>query len=223
MIYENKFGKIKIELENLNNKTIGIAMSGGADSTLLCCLLANTIKEKGLDITIQPYNGYDMWAPGDSAQLPEIIDYIRAKYTNVIINNPIFTVFNSDGGASGKKQDWIRPLHRQLVKHGVINHTYHAISLGPPIEVQEKWKTNFRIPGGRDYNKNTHVQDDKNTTPFMTIDKRFMIREYEDEGLDDLLEMTASCIVPGEKPCGQCFWCLERNWAYREVLDKSWT
>ena len=59
MIYENKFGKIKIELENLNNKTIGIAMSGGADSTLLCCLLANTIKEKGLDITIQPYNGYD--------------------------------------------------------------------------------------------------------------------------------------------------------------------
>ena len=49
MIYENKFGKIKIELENLNNKTIGIAMSGGADSTLLCCLLANTIKEKGLD------------------------------------------------------------------------------------------------------------------------------------------------------------------------------
>ena len=61
MIYENKFGKIKIELENLNNKTIGIAMSGGADSTLLCCLLANTIKEKGLDkqVIFVLYNNLD--------------------------------------------------------------------------------------------------------------------------------------------------------------------
>ena len=43
-------------------------MSGGADSTMLCYLLANTIQEQDLNITIQPYNGLDLWAPGDGQQ-----------------------------------------------------------------------------------------------------------------------------------------------------------
>ena len=47
MQYRNKFGTVEILSDNVfNNKTIGISMSGGADSTLLCFLLANTIKEK---------------------------------------------------------------------------------------------------------------------------------------------------------------------------------
>ena len=79
MKYDNKFGLIEVNLEHLNEETIGVAMSGGADSTLLCYLLANTIREKGLNIKIQPFNGYDMWAPGDSNGLPEIIQYIRKR------------------------------------------------------------------------------------------------------------------------------------------------
>ena len=65
MKYENEFGTIKVlDDSKFKNKTIAVAMSGGADSTLLCYLIANTIQEQDLNITIQPYNGLDLWAPG---------------------------------------------------------------------------------------------------------------------------------------------------------------
>ena len=62
MLYKNKFGTVHIlqDEEFYNNKTIGISMSGGADSTMLCYLLANTIQARNLNIEIQPYNGYDI-------------------------------------------------------------------------------------------------------------------------------------------------------------------
>ena len=48
MIYKNKFGEIDIlnPKYNWNNKVIGISMSGGADSTMLCYLLAKTIQKE---------------------------------------------------------------------------------------------------------------------------------------------------------------------------------
>ena len=65
MLYKNKFGEVKIlePIELYNGKSIGISMSGGADSTMLCYLLANTITYQKLNIEIQPYNGYDISVP----------------------------------------------------------------------------------------------------------------------------------------------------------------
>ena len=76
MQYKNRFGSVKILDKSFNNQTIGISMSGGADSTMLCYLIANTIDKKSLNIEIQPYNGYDISVPGDSAGLPNIISFI---------------------------------------------------------------------------------------------------------------------------------------------------
>jgi tRNA(Ile)-lysidine synthase TilS/MesJ len=67
MEYKNNFGTINIfeDVDKFKDKTVAVAMSGGADSTMLCYLIANTINEQDLNITIQPYNGLDLWAPGD--------------------------------------------------------------------------------------------------------------------------------------------------------------
>ena len=81
MKFSNKFGTINVlkEKNKYRNRTIGISMSGGMDSTMLCILLAKTIESKGLRTVIQPYNGYDIWAPLDSAGLPNIINRISLK------------------------------------------------------------------------------------------------------------------------------------------------
>jgi len=219
MKYDNKFGLIELNIEHLNEETIGVAMSGGADSTLLCYLLANTIREKGLNIKIQPFNGYDMWAPGDSNGLPEIIPYIRKRCPRVSIKWPLSTIFDTDGGKNGAKQDYIRPLVKQLEASGIIDHTYHGTSLGPPEDVQKTFGGElFRIKGGKDFSKNQRVADKNHTTPFIEIDKRFIVQEFKDQGIVDLLDMTTSCIGP-ETGCGNtCFWCKEREWAISEVF-----
>ena len=53
MKYKNKFGTINLlEDSKFKNKTIAVAMSGGADSTMLCYLLANTIQEQDLNLSL---------------------------------------------------------------------------------------------------------------------------------------------------------------------------
>ena len=87
MIYKNKFGEVDIlnKKYNFDNKVIGLSMSGGPDSFMLCYLLVKTIQEEKLNIIIQPYNGYDIDIPHDSEKLPNIIEYIRNKFPDVEI------------------------------------------------------------------------------------------------------------------------------------------
>ena len=222
MKYKNKFGTINLlEDSKFKNKTIAVAMSGGADSTMLCYLLANTIQEQDLNITIQPYNGLDLWAPGDGIQIPKIINYIRSKFPNVKINWPLSVVFDTDGGKAPSKHTYIRPMSKML-EEKIVDYTFHGISMGPPEEIQKEFnKTQghpdglVRLPGGLYWEELERQEDD--LAPYKTIDKRFIIQSYADHGVTDLLDMTASCIVPDPGCSGTCWWCQERQWAVDEV------
>jgi len=76
-----------------------------------------------------------------------------------------------------------------------------------------------------------------NLFPYRYTDKRYIIKGYYENGWNDLLELTRSC--EGDKNtdpdlfssylgyqhrvsklplCGHCFWCVERNWATKEIL-----
>lgn len=220
MQYKNRFGSVKILDKSFNNQTIGISMSGGADSTMLCYLIANTIDKKSLNIEIQPYNGYDLWCSSDSAGLPEIITYLQNKFPSVKIHWPISVVFDTKGSVEkgSDKNSYIRPLIEKLVANGFIDEVIHAVCLGPPVSVQETfggWGI-FRQPGHTLWEE---IEKPANNAPFINIDKRFIVQCYYDFGLETLLEKTNSCTEPVGN-CGECWWCQERKWAKNEVLQK---
>ena len=53
-------------------------------------------------------------------------------------------------------------------------------------------------------------------TPMISVDKKWIRGSYEYYGITDLWNTTRSC--EGEQPilqqtCGECWWCLEREWA----------
>lgn len=61
--------------------------------------------------------------------------------------------------------------------------------------------------------------------PFVNVDKRFVAAMYKKYNVEDLLDLTRSCeAIPSEDapfdpnfektPCGHCWWCLERKWAF---------
>jgi hypothetical protein len=218
MQYKNRFGSIEIlGNKSFNKKTIGISMSGGADSTMLCYLIANTIHQKNLNIKIQPYNGYDLWCSSDSAGLPEIIKYLQNKFPSVTIHWPIATIFDTKGSLEKgtDKNSYIRPLIDNLVAKGIIDQVMHAVCLGPPVSVQETFEGwgIFRQPGHRLWEE---IEKPANIAPFVTIDKRFIMQCYKDFGIEKLLRMTNSCTAP-QGNCSECWWCQERAWAILEV------
>ena len=214
MIYKNKFGEVNIN--PYNSKIVGLSMSGGADSTMLCYLLAKTIQEERLNTIIQPFNGYDIDVPGDSNKVPNIIDYIRNKFSTVEIRWPIATVFK--GNYKDIKNSYIGTLRNKLEKNKVYDIFNSAISLGPPMEIQEKFESIMRLKGYPLYNEVESV--DVNTGPFKHIDKRFIIQCYKDFKADVLLEMTESCVQLNKCRTKKCWWCMEREWAMKEVINE---
>lgn len=224
MKFSNQYGEVEV-LKNKKlsrNKVIGLSMSGGADSTLLCVLVAKTIDQKGLNSIIQPYNGYDTWAPLDSAGLPKIITYIRTLFPNVRINWPVSVVFDTNGDHEKDKNTYIRPFVHNLINREYVDFIIPGISSGPPIEVQEKFGIKDhtaiqRIPGYRLWNEVENANDKR--APFKNVDKRFMLQCYKDFGLKELFDMTQSCTHPAGN-CGKCWWCKEREWASQEVFGE---
>lgn len=215
MQYRNRFGKVYIldDEKFYNNKTIAISMSGGADSTMLCYLLANTIRKRNLNIQIQPYNGYDISVPSDSAGLPSIINYLQEKFPDVLIHWPISCVFDTKN--TDTKNNYIRPLIEKLCDKKVVDEVIQAVCLGPPKEVQRSFIGNnyFRRPG---YALWDEIVKAKNHAPFVNIDKRFIAQAYVDYNIEDLLNLTNSCTRP-QGNCKECWWCQERAWAINEA------
>jgi 7-cyano-7-deazaguanine synthase in queuosine biosynthesis len=62
--------------------------------------------------------------------------------------------------------------------------------------------------------------------PFINVDKRFVAAMYKQNNVMDMLNLTRSCeAIPDvsnkkynpefeNTPCGNCWWCLERKWAF---------
>ena len=224
MQYKNTFGKIQVmkDEELFRGKTLALSMSGGADSTMLCYLLAKTSRRHNLQITIQPYNGYDIWAPMDSKGVVKIIKYIQSKFPNVDIQWPISTVFDTNGDfAPNDKNMYITPLIEKLVAHNVVDLVMNGISMGPPLEVQQTFKdwdnkiNVRRLPGYHLWNEVERAIE--HLSPLKHIDKRFIVQCYKEFDIEELLEMTNSCTTP-EGNCSECWWCQERTWALNETL-----
>lgn len=226
MKFKNKYGTVNVLMHKklFNNKTIALSMSGGADSTMLCILIAKTIEAKKLNSSIQPLNGYDIWAPLDSAGLPDIIKRIQTMFPTVKIHWPVSVVFKTNGSKTEDKNSYIGPFVEKLLQQKFINVFIPGISTGPPLEAQKEFHISDdaeyqiqRLPGYRLWNEVEKVKSA--LAPFKNVDKRFMIQCYKDFGLRNLLDMTQSCTNP-KGNCGKCWWCNERNWAINEVFKE---
>jgi len=225
MLIKNKFGEVNPlrEVDLKNTKTIGISMSGGADSTMLCYLLAKSISNDKLNISIQPFNGYDIDLPGDSNKLPHIITYIKDKFSYVDLKWPMSVVF-SNPGLKDIKNIFIRDLKKKMFFKNFDTRVV-GITSGPPIEVQKKFKilgkkSNIKRLPGYDLYKDVINFDKNSSGPFKSVDKRFVIQCYKDFNINDLLEKTESCTE--KQKCTKepkCWWCVEREWAIKEVYN----
>jgi hypothetical protein len=70
--------------------------------------------------------------------------------------------------------------------------------------------------------------------PFRFVEKSWVIKQYYDLDILDLLDITRSCegefeglnyktYVYGQfvPTCNECFWCKERNWAISQVTNNG--
>ena len=61
------------------------------------------------------------------------------------------------------------------------------------------------------------LEKDKINFPLKYFDKKEIIQKFFEIGIEELLPITHSCGMNGNVPCGECFNCKERRWAYKEL------
>jgi 7-cyano-7-deazaguanine synthase in queuosine biosynthesis len=52
--------------------------------------------------------------------------------------------------------------------------------------------------------------------PFINFDKVYLCNLYKQYGLQDLFLLTHSCGIDITNHCGECYFCMERDWGIRE-------
>ena len=209
---------------------VGLKISGGADSAILCYILAKYKAEERPDISIHPMSVVNIVKPYQLIFSKRVVEFCEKEF------NVKFAEHNTcdpamEGPDIGIAQT---KLLNGLYESGIVDCHAIGITLNPPNEESTAHMFDdhdgFTRDRERDRDgklKQTAFIGDQNSKksfrPFANIDKKGIFELYQYFGLmDTLFPLTKSCegYTPSwDSPhCGQCWWCLERQWGFGKLI-----
>tara|TARA_B100000586_G_C20077733_1_gene413886 strand:+ start:335 stop:976 length:642 start_codon:yes stop_codon:yes gene_type:complete len=213
MIIKNSQQDIKINIP-ADVSNVGIKLSGGADSAILCYILAKYKQEYRPDINIKPITCINDIKP------------FNLKYARKILNK-ISELTNIEFPETEHKITKIRYSHyiedqtiflNLLYKIKAIQIHFVGITANPPIYLGPKG------PGDDRSKINNQIIIKKTSyRPLINIDKKGVCELYNTlEVLDDLFPETFSCESLDNKEykihCEGCWFCKERYWGFNRYV-----
>jgi len=132
MLIKNSQQDIEIKLPDI--KHIGLKISGGADSAILCYMLAKYIHEEHNNLTIVPLTIVQPVKPYQEIFAKRVIDYCKDRFGNVfgehhVIHSTDITSYVGD--------------HRKILEIAYDNNIIFGHAMGitapPPRDVCESW------------------------------------------------------------------------------------
>lgn len=219
-------------------KKIAISLSGGADSALLAYLICQKITTQELHIIshtrcwkTKPWQQYDnfnvfRWL------LQRFPDITFVRHTNFIPPEMEWgekgpTMVDEYGKTVSGDNIEQRAFAEYICYGNNIDAYFNAVTRNPK-------GVDFTGMHTRDIDpteENKHLELTRHmgrvvAHPFRFIDKSNIVREYKEQGIQDLFVLTRSCegtfehityenYTPGQYVpiCNECFWCKERKWA----------
>jgi len=225
-IEEYKLGDIKFFDDTMKNqfkevKTLGIWMSGGADSSILAYLLAKKIIDEKLSINILPLS-VRRTRPWNPLYAQNVVDFIEENLKFKFLDHKIFYPDINDSYQCEDKE--FRDRNVELFEKDEMQILYSGITCNPPNDAPiDKNKERVRdVDAKREiYNESP---DGCFINPFFNINKKFIYKIYHKfDLLNTLFPITRSCEGSIEDSgnytyhCGKCWWCEERLWAFGKL------
>lgn len=213
-------------------ETIGIWMSGGADSSMLCYLLAKKIKEENLPIRIKPFTVqkkhgiFEFFKVID--KIKELLDAEHIFTEDIVYTAPV------EGWRREDYKAIYAVKNRENILKGEFQILFSGITTNPPKTVQENFKwgvledcENIRAEG-KEKEKVKYFTETYQSVeyeffeikPFFDINKKQVADLYKENNLlEELFPLTRSCesAYMDTGHCGECWWCEERKWAFDKL------
>ena len=214
-------------VESLPKGVIGVVVSGGLDSTVLWHYMYGICKERNQKIipfTVPKNDGALTYAS-------RMLEWSTKRYGDKTLH-PI--VINSKGVDWSKKDYQGEEVARQLIDGikeimdlGLAGYVYTGVNEYPP---NYETLCSYHTPGPRNLSRDSDVNyrgrpvSDIVRQPFADYTKADIIKFANDLGiLDEVAELSHSCVELIRGRCGECFWCKEREWGFAEagLVDKG--
>jgi hypothetical protein len=214
--------------------TIGVWVSGGADSALLCYLLAKKIKQESLSYKILPMTvDYKRPFQNIGGQIVNKIKSITSS-ENIFLEHISYTPNNNEDWYGDTLLKVFHDKNYENFKTDKIQILYSAITTNPPTDIQNNftWGVLSEVETKRGENVQKEkiryfIKEENNTKyefieykPFFDINKKKIAQLYRENNLtESLFPLTRSCEKLGTVigHCGQCWWCEERLWAFGKL------
>ena len=189
---------------------VGISLSGGADSALILYLLAKEMQDREQETYIYPIHGYDVsrknvysWKAAEA--VISSVKYHLRDWHNIIKKPHIFAY---DKNLPISKEEYHKANYEYISTRHSLDFVIRGVTQGMP-NAGRPLKT-----GDADSAELTRLSKETWVLPFGDVDKKFIAHWYNELNLDSLLSMTSSCIADQTEPCGECWWCKEKYWAF---------
>ena len=223
-------------------KSVAISVSGGADSALLAYLICTQASH---DTKINIISHIRMWQtkPWQQRDSLNVYNYLIKKFPKLKFSRHVNFIAPDLEYANlgpvltdvyGKKVSGdniqIRAFSEYVCFQENIDAYYNAVTQNP----KEVWLGGMVERDITPTENNKHLRLTEHMGrwaihPFRFVDKSWVINQYKNLNLNDLLEITRSCegevegldytnYKPGQvvPTCGKCFWCKEREWAIEQ-------
>ena len=209
-------------------RTIGVLMSGGADSSLLCYLLAKQIKEQNLDVIIHPISARFAVRPWSYDHAKQVVNFIASnlKCPKVFGKHYYFNVPEDECKSDDEKKKHFTHITGFLFTNNIIDHLFSGKTKNPSQEVMNNFNDQNPQLDRNDPTEKDIYKAPVETVAWAMVDKRLIVDQYKKYNLiNSLLPLTRSCEGDAfitenfTKECGECWWCEEREWALKQIND----
>lgn len=190
----------------------------------------------------------------------DVYNYLSNKFSDITFKRyeallptcieGTFLINSDDDGNHHFNTNWpteidaMNEIAEYYVTKNDIDTCYNAVTCNPSVPLNWRVHTRDLVCKGTKkdaerliYTFDQIGQNKKNTVsrylccPFSYVDKSWVIKQYKDNNLIDMLNITRSCESVADKfnfpnwngviedliDCNkECFWCLERNWALEQ-------
>jgi len=231
MKLSDNFGQsIEFELPSAC-KQIAVNCSGGADSAILLYMVADYIKTNNmvdtkLSVLTCSNDRKHRW---NGRKAADVVNYIidRLDWNQFDIHYVYYRDLQAETYFHEVETKLFEDNRTDMIVSGITaNPTCEAViknRKGMYIDLATSGLPERSVPNQPVMTSNKF--SGQFYTPFVNVDKRFVAAMYTHYNVADMVDLTRSCEAipePGTKynatfensPCGNCWWCLERKWAF---------
>lgn len=251
--YENYHSKKYPDIHDVNGlpihfdsnfKDIGISLSGGADSSLLFYILCKLIEDTGSKCKIHPTTMVRFYntKPWLTKSAKDVYNYMKERFPDIVQDHD-WSFIPPDLEIVKMKKLGLKHLNKMyptdlmfcdvlctveyqdfFIKQKKLQYIYSGTTMNPPENFDKA--PQFRNDHVLEQDGIKNVVHGTTLNPFALLTKDWIMAQYENFELNDLLDLTRSCEadttvlgemwlhIEDEQPpaCGYCFFCNERQW-----------